>query len=164
MNKTPPILAGLIIIILIASVVVAGIIFSNSLTQETDVGDTPISISFGEVDLTGYPHPLGGTIVEDFRNFLSYIITGELVDEKLIISTVATINATLYLSITATPSESRVWMWDGNWNELTFILDGTTKTAEVFAGQFTEGSANEIPVVIQFNEGGHKVLTWWCEG
>ena len=159
--KTPKILLFLLILV-VASVVVSAIVFSNVVTQETDAGDTPLSISIGEIDLTGYPHPLGGTIVQDFRHFPSYTITGELIDEKLIITTTQTTNATLYLSITSTALDPRVWIWDGSWHELTFTTISGTATAVVFDGQFT--TTKSIPIVLQFNENGHKSLMWWCEG
>jgi len=147
---------------LIVTIVVSAMVFSNVLRQETDAGDTPLSISIEEIDLTGYPHPLGGTIVQDFRHFPPYTITGELIDEKLVVTTSATTNATLYLSITSTALDPRAWAWFGSWIELSFTTDSGTATAVVFDGQFI--ATKEIPIVLQFNEGGHKSLMWWCEG
>jgi len=159
--KTPKLLL-IIAILVIAMAVVSAVVFSNVVTQETDTGDTPLSISIEEIDLTGYPHPLGGTITEDLRHFPSYTITGELIDEKLVISTSATTNATLYLSITSTSLDPRAWAWFGLWTELSFTIDSGTATAVVFDGTFT--TTKTIPIILQFNENGHKSLMWWCEG
>ena len=159
--KTPKILLFLLILV-VASVVVSAIVFSNVVTQETDAGDTPLSISIGEIDLTGYPHPLGGTITQDLRHFPDYVVVGELVDEKISITPTATCNATLYLTIQSSNLDPRAWLWDGTWNELQFTIDSGTATATVFDGEFT--TTKTIPIVLQFNEGGHKTLTWWCEG
>ena len=160
MTKTTPILA-IILSLLLLSVIVSAILFSNQLEQSTDVGDTPLNISIGEVDLTGYPNPLGGTLTDDPRHFPAYIIRGELIDEQVIITSTATTNATLYLSITGDQLTTRAWTWDGSWTELSFT-EGTTKTATVLTGQFT--TTIEIPIIIQFNSDGHKILEWWCEG
>ena len=159
--KTPTILT-ILLVVLIVAIVVSAMVFSNVLRQETDAGDTPLSISIEEINLVGYPHPLGGTIVQDFRHFPTYTITGELIDEKLIITTTQTTNATLFLSITSTALDPRAWAWFGSWNELQFTIDSGTATATVFDGQFT--TMKSIPIVLQFNENGHKTLTWWCEG
>jgi len=159
--KTPKILL-IIVCVLLASIIVSAIVFSNVVTQETDVGDTPLNISIEEIDLVGYPHPLGGTITEDFRHFPDYVVIGELVDEKISITPTATCNATLYLTIESSNLDPRAWLWDGTWNELQFTTDSGTATAVVFDGQFI--ATKEIPIVLQFNEGGHKSLMWWCEG
>ena len=161
MTKTTPILA-IILSLLLLSVIVSAILFSNQLEQSTDVGDTPLNISIGEVDLTGYPNPLGGTLTDDPRHFPSYIIRGELIDEKVIITPTATMNATLYLSITGDQLTTRAWIWDGSWTELSFTTEGTTKTATVHSGEMV--GTIEIPILIQFNSDGHKALEWWCEG
>ena len=159
--KSPTPIA-IIACIIIISLIVSAVIFSNVVNQDTDTGDTPLSISIEEIDLVGYPHPLGGTITEDLRHFPSYTITGELIDEKLIVSTSATTNATLYLSITSTALDPRAWAWFGSWTELSFTIDSGTATTIVFDGQFT--TTKTILMVLQFNENGHKSLMWWCEG
>jgi len=159
--KTPKILL-ILTCVLLASIIVSAVIFSNVVTQDTDAGDTPLSISIGEIDLMGYPHPLGGTITQDFRHFPDYVVVGELIDEEISITPTATCNATLYLTIQSPTLDPRAWFWDGTWNELQFTFDSGTATAMVFVGTFT--TTKNIPIVLQFNEGGHKTLTWWCEG
>lgn len=161
MKKSGQLLAVVVMVTLVAGLVMGAIILSNMVEQETTVGETPLAIEIKEINLVGYPNPLGGEIVQDPRHFPNYVITGEMVDEELVITTIATVNATMYLAVETTETLPRAWMWDGiSWQELEFVAN----QAVVIGATFEEGSPLHLPVILQFSAHGHYVLTWWCEG
>lgn len=144
------------VLILCATLVSAAVIYSNVISKQTEVIETPVNLEFQDIDLTGYPHPLGGMVETDITNWTSPILQDQLIDIGVRMTSALNMTCHMNVNLTGNNTSTVAWIYlNDSWTQLQFVNGLATIPLTIPAGTST------LPLIFAFGDSGtHGVMIW----